>query len=1141
MIAMRKFLLLGVFTCLLFTVFAQRTYKASSVLASGNWFKISVTEDGLYKVDVAFLNALGITGNIQSSQIKVFGNGGGMLQEANASAPIDDLEENAIWVEDGADGSLNGSDYILFYAKGPNHWLKDSANKKFIHRKNIFSDKAFYYLTVGGNGLRVTTQVGSLPGYSTVTSFDERYFHELDTVNFLSSGKEWFGEEFSNFPGRSLSRIFQLPLSDLLSQQALIITNVAARSVNTLSRFTVAVNNQQIQQFSVPPIGTGVYDLFAQQVQQAGNAILSGSNAIVSINYTQGSFNSQGWLNWFEFFARRNLSMAAGKQLMFRDWNSVGSGNVNFVISNADASSQVWDVTDELHPVKMNANFASNQLRFNNDAQKLREYICITNIFLMPKPEGRVNNQNLHSTTEKDFLIVTAPEFLQEAQRLAQFHQQKNNLRTVVVTTEQVFNEFSGGIPDPTAIRDFVKMYYDKYRPNWSQRGKYLLLFGKASFDYKSRIINNTNKVPAYESMNSLDPLSTYTSDDFFGFLDDNEDINSSTVINQLDIGIGRIPAKNSEEAKNFVDKVLDYHSADALGPWRNNLNFIADDEDNNLHLRDAETLTATISSTAPIFNQQKIYLDAYHQESASAGGRYPQANAAINNNIYNGTLLWNYSGHGGPFRLAEEVVLDQQIVNSWSNRYRLPLFITATCDFAPYDNPTQNSSGENLLVRPKTGAIALMTTTRVVFAFSNRIMNNNYLAFAFQPDANGRYKTLGEAMMAGKNHTYQTSADIINNRKFTLLGDPAMALGFPNHKAKITRVNGRDISSQTDTLHATESVVIEGEVNDNTGNLLSNFQGTAYLSLFDKPQNVTTLANDPTSQQFSFSDQESILFKGRASIQNGKFSFRFKTPKDINYQFGNGKISLYVQDGINDGNGFSNNIIIGGISATASADNAGPEIKAFLNDDKFVNGSITNSNPVLLIQLVDSSGINTGNAGIGHDLIATLDNDNNQYFVLNNFYESELDNFQKGNVRFQLPQLSAGQHSLKIKAWDLLNNSSEYTLDFTIINDAELKITHVLNYPNPFTTRTFFWFEHNHPATDLTVKIEIFTVSGKLIKTISQTINTTGNRSNEIEWDGRDDFGQKIGRGVYVYRLRVKTTDGKTANKWERLVILDK
>jgi hypothetical protein len=1140
MIAMRKLLLLSVFSCFLLWASGQRTYKASSVLASGNWFKISVAEEGIYKMNVTFLNSLGITGNIPSSQIRVFGNGGGMLAEANGVKPIDDLEENAIWVEDGGDGSLNGQDFILFYAPGPNHWLKDSINKKFIHQKNIYSDKAFYYLTVGGNGLRVSTQTGSFPATAIVNSFDERYFHELDTINFLSSGREWFGEELSGFPGRSLTRSFPLPLADLLPQQATIVTNVAARSVNTLSRFSIAVNNQQVQQLSVPPIGTGTYDLFAQQAEQSDNFILNTTGAIASVSYSQGGFNSQGWLNWFEFFARRNLTMPQSKQLSFRDWSSVGSGNAEFVISNAETSSLVWDVTDALHPVKMNATLSANQLKFSNDAQRLREYVCFSNNFLIPKSEGRVNNQNLHSTTEKDFLIITAPEFLQEAQRLAQFHQQKNNLRTAVVTTEQVFNEFSSGIPDPTAIRDFVKMYYDKYRSTWNQSGKYLLLFGKASFDYKNRIINNTNKVPSYESVNSLDPLSTYTSDDFFGFLDDNEDINSSVIINQLDIGIGRIPAKTLEEAKNFVDKFLDYHSPEAFGPWRNNLNFIADDEDNNLHLQDAEVLTTTVSSIAPTFNQQKIYLDAFYQEGGSAGGKYPQANTAINSNIYNGTLTWNYSGHGGPARLAEETVLDQQTVNNWNNRYRLPLFITATCDFAPYDNPLQNSLGENLLISPKTGAIALMTTTRVVFAFSNRIINNNYLKFALEPDANGRYKTLGQAMMAGKNYTYQNFGDIINNRKFTLLGDPAMTLGLAINKTRITKINGRDINAQADTLAAMESVFMEGEVTDYLGNALNNFQGTAYLSLFDKVQNITTLGNDPTSQPVSFEDQESILFKGKASVQNGKFSFRFKIPKDINYQFGKGKISLYAQNGIEDGSGFSTNVIIGGISSNISSDNQGPEIKAYLNDNKFVNGGIANPTPVLLLQLSDSAGINTGSSGIDHDIIATLDNDNNQYFVLNNFYESELDNFQKGSVRFQLPQLSAGLHNLKIKVWDVLNNSSEYVLDFTVIDNAEFKISHVLNYPNPFTTKTFFWFEHNRPGIELLVKVEIFAVSGKLIKTISQTINTTGNRSNEVEWNGRDEYGQKISRGVYVYRLRVKTSDGKTANKWERLVILD-
>lgn len=747
--------------------------------------------------------------------------------------------------------------------------------------------------------------------------------------------------------------------------------------------------------------------------------------------------------------------------------------------------------------------------------------------------------QNLHATTEADYLIVTVPQFLPQAQRLAGFHQQRTALQTVVVTTEQVFHEFSGGIPDPTAIRDFAKMYFDRYRTTWTTKGRYLLLFGKGSFDYKDRIKGNTALVPVWESPSSLDPLSTYTSDDYFGFLEDAEDINTTFGVNTLDMGIGRIPAKTPEEAKAFVDKVLAYHSPAAFGPWRTQLDFVADDEDQNLHLQDAEAITATVAATAPLFNTRKIYLDAFQQESGSAGGRYPTANAVINSNIYNGTLLWNYTGHGGPQRLAEEVVLDQSIVNSWNNPFRLPLFITATCDFAPYDHPLTASLGEDLLVRPKTGAIALMTTSRLVFANSNRVMNTNYMQVALERTALGQYKTLGEAVQGSKNLTYNTSGDVINNRKFSLLGDPAMTLAFPTLQVKATKVNGQDIITGSDTLGAASFASLEGEVQDNTGAILPDFNGTVYLTLFDKERNVTTLGNDPSSQPVQFTDQHAALFRGKASATAGRFSFTFRLPRDINFQYGAGRISLYAEDGVRDGAGASRNLVIGGVAAGGITDNKGPEIKAWLNDERFVNGSITNEAPVLVLQLSDSSGINTGGSGIDHDLVATLDNNNSQYFVLNNFYESDLNNYQKGTVRFQLPTLSPGPHTLQLKAWDVVNNSSEYGLSFTVVNNEQLKLEHVLNYPNPFTTHTAFWFEHNYPGVNLESRVEIFTVSGKGIKTITRTINTPGNRSIELAWDGKDEWGEKVGRGIYIYRISIKAANGKTARQWGKMAIL--
>jgi len=1119
-------------------VSAQRVYKTSSALSSGVWSKVAVKESGIYKIDVPFLATLGFnTANLSSASIRLFGNGGNMLSEANADIPFDDLVENGIMVVDGGDGLFNGSDYFLFYGTGPDRWIKDSLNKRFTHQKNIYADSAFYFITISGSGKRIAPlQVNTLPTL-TVNSFNERVFHEFDTINLLSSGKEWLGEEFADAPGKTLSRSFSVSIPNLFtSTPATLISNCVARSINIPSRFDVSVNNQLVQQINLPSTGAGLYDLFAQQSQQQSDVFLPQESLQVNYTYVPGGFNSQGWLNFFEIHARRNLVLSNSGQLPFRDWNSVGNNICEFVISNVTSNTQVWDITDPFSIVRMQGNFSANEFRFVNDAARLREYIAFnpTNA-LIPGNSGRVQNQDLHSSQQTDYLIVTNSLLLSQAERLAAFHRQRN-LKVIVVTADKIFNEFSSGRQDPVAIRDFVKMYFDKAGSNPANRPKYLLLFGDASFDYKTRIANDTNLVPAYQSKIFLDPLSTYTSDDFFGFLDDNEDINSGLVTNLLDIGIGRIPAKNAEEAKNYVDKVNNYYSKESFGAWRNNVLFIADDEDNNLHLQDAELITGTVSAN-PVFNIQKDYLDAFEQQSGSAGSRYPTVNETINNQIANGTLVFNFIGHGGSARLAEEVILDQPMINGWSNINRLPLFVTATCDFAPYDNPFTNSLGENILLRPKTGGIALMTTTRLVFSFSNRIMNNNYMQFAMQPDANGKYRSLGEAVMAAKNYTYQTSGDLINNRKFTLLGDPALTLAFPQFKIKTTKLNFFDPLLRTDTLSAGEKVVIEGEVTDNNGSLLS-LNGTVYPVVFDKPQTITTKANDPGSQQTSFQQRSNILFKGKASVSNGKFNFSFKVPKDINYQFGQGKISYYAEDGIKDGSDFFNGFLIGGSAIFVDNDQDGPEIKAWLNDEKFVNGSIVNQRPVLILKLADSSGINTSGTGIGHDITAMLDNNNDQLFNLNNYYEADLDQYGQGYARFQLPELEPGIHSLKIKAWDVLNNSSEFILDFSVVNDDELVVDHVLNYPNPFTTKTQFWFEHNKPGQDLFVQIHIFSLTGRVVKTIEKTINTDGNRSSEVDWDGRDDFGDKIGRGVYVYRLKVFCPGCKPRTVTEKLVI---
>ncbi len=1118
---------------------SQRTYTSNSVLSAGNWFRISVTGTGVYKIDLALLQQLGVnTVGLSSSAFRLFGNGGSMLSENPATIPPDDLVENAVFVEDGGDGSLNGNDYILFYAPGPDQWVANTATQRFSHVKNLYSGHSYYYISFQGTGKRVRQLPGGLSPNTEINSFNDRYFHELDTLNFLSSGKNWYGEELSNTPGKSLSINFATRFPDLIAGPAVLSTNLLSRSFNSGSRFSLGVNGQSVRQIDLPSVGNGIYDAFARSVRADVDFSANSPDLNISFTYAPGSATAQGWIDWFEVFARRRLRMTDNAQLSFRDWNSVQPGNVGrFVIQSAPGAT-VWDVTDPANTVSMTTSVTGSDLSFIAETSQLREYIAFQKSGLpVPEVHGKVDNQNLHAAEATDMLIITHAVLLDQANRLARHHEQLDRLRTTVVTIEQVYNEFSSGTPDPVAIRDFVKMFHDRAGGDSTRVPRYLLLFGDGSFDYKSRIAGNTNLVPVYESASSLEPLETYTSDDFFGFLDDRDDL-ASPGTHLLDIGIGRLPTANATQAKAVVDKIIAYSSPESFGPWRNEMNFIADDEDDNLHLEDAETIARAVTESGDDFSISRIYLDAFPQQSSPGGSRYPAVNQAIVSRIYNGTLIWNYTGHGGSRRLADEVVLDRDMLNSLNNHNKLPLFITATCDFAPHDNPLVASLGDDLLLRERTGAVALMTTTRLVFAYSNRVMNENYLRAALRRKADSTYPSLGEAVRAAKNYTYGFSSDVINNRKFTLLGDPALKIAYPVQRVRTTLINNVPVSGIPDTLRALAQYSISGEVTDTRGGILTGFNGTVYPVIYDKIQRVSTLANDAGSRKTDFEQRNNIIFKGKATVSNGRFSFSFVVPMDINYQFGQGRVLYYAENGSVDGGGDFTNIVVGGTGA-ASTDNEGPDIRPFLNDDKFVDGGISNNRPVLLVKLADSSGLNVMGTGTGHDLVAIIDGDQQKTYTLNEFYTSDKDSYRRGEVRFQLPELEDGPHTISIKAWDVVNNSNEAALSFRVQQQQGLRLEHVLNYPNPFTTRTSFWFDHNRPGEELQVNISIYTVTGKLVKTLRNTIFSPGIRSNEVEWNGRDEFGSKIGRGVYIYRLTVKTSDGQVAHKMEKLYIL--
>jgi hypothetical protein len=828
-------------------------------------------------------------------------------------------------------------------------------------------------------------------------------------------------------------------------------------------------------------------------------------------------------------------------QLSFRDGKSVAVGAVaGFTIKNFPVATNIWQVTNPSDPKLVKASVSGGETSFAASADILHEYIAYSeSSVLQPKTVGLIANQNLHSLPQTDMIIVTEIAMLSEANRLASFHQMKNGLKTTVVEVGQIYNEFSSGTPDPTAIRNFVKMFYDRAGTDFTKRPRYLLFMGGASYKLKEKNSTITNKLPSYQSESSLDPLTSYVTDDYFGFLDDEEDINKSIFLPKLDIAIGRIPARTLDQCRIAIDKIISYHAPSSLGPWRNKVTLVADDEDYNIHFNDAEFHAKVIEEQAPALNLKKLYLDAFTQESGTGGSRYPDANNAINQAIDRGNLIWNYTGHGGSIRLAQEAILDKTMAASWKNENKLSLFITATCDFAPFDDPSQFSIGEDLLVGRNTGAIALLTTTRLVFASSNRIINNNYFRFALKTNSEGRYPTLGESLLASKNYTVSTSGDYINSRKFILLGDPAMKTAIPEHKVRTQTINGKPIGTSPDTLRSLNEYVFGGEILTPQGKLADDFNGYAYPVLYDKKTSSKTLGNDALSSAAAFQSHENILYSGKVKVEGGKFVFTCIIPKDINLEYGIGKLSYYAENGQYDAAGAELGFVLGGQGGQVKKDAVGPQLNCFLNTEKFINGQSVNETPLLIVKLFDSSAINISGIGIGHDINATIDESFRQTFIMNDFFEPAVSGFLKGTVKFQLPKLEEGSHQLVVRAWDIFNNSGECKVTFKVIPQKNTEIINLKNYPNPVTSETAFSFRLGGLTGMVGIELQVLTMQGQVVKKIEKTINAVPDRSMEVVWNGRDSGGNRPQKGVYVYRLVVKNAAGQTTQKVQKLIIL--
>jgi hypothetical protein len=1125
-------------------IFAQKksvSIVKNSVLSQGNWYKFAIDTTGVFKITSSFLQNLGInTNEINPKNIRIFGNGGQLLPMLNNVPKYDGLQENAIIVDGEEDGSFDTNDFILFYGKGPHDWnivpFQPSLSR---HQTNIYTDKAYYFLTIdNGAGKRIgNTPEITLSASQQITTFDDYVFFEEEDTNLLVNGQQWFGKELSFDNTTTVTFNFE----NLDSSQNVHIRVRGAAISSTPSEMNVTVNGQNLNTLNISAVSSGGNNTIFAHAKEAINSIAVSSSPIkVEITYNnKGNPSAKAFLDYVELIGIKNL-IANGKQFSFRNFDTASlpaTSIIEYNIENSANISQIWNVTNYINPTIISNQSTGNNFTFKSNGGLLREFIVLNDTdYFTPEilSTNQITNQNLHSLQDIDYIIITQDYLMSEAERLAAYHRENSGLTVRVVELEKIYNEFSSGSPDLTGIRDFVRHLYMN-ASDIDSRIKYVCLFGDASYDFKDRINSNNNIVPAFQSVESFDLARSYVTDDYYGMMDDNEGGLGS--IDKQDVATGRFPVTSIQEAKATVNKTLNYYATTSFGDWRNSIAVVADDPDTagEFVLQETvEKIADTIKTRRPIFNLTKIYADAFVQETSAGGERYPDVNEAINNAIETGTLVMDYFGHGGEDGWAGERILEVPQIQDWNNLNTLPLMITVTCEFSKFDNPLRPTAGEFVFLNTNGGATSMITTTREIFISTGQRFNEVLVKKLF--GFNGEDYTIAEALMQMKNDPTTTSSQ----RLFVFfLGDPAMKLAQPKPNIKLTKINGVDISQSLDTLKALSKITLEGVITDLSDNILTDFNGTLSTTIFDKSVDRTTLDNNNFGRKLTFDAIESKIFRGRASVKNGVFNFNFIVPKDIRIAFGKAKVSMYADNQNIDKAGVNQDIIIGGIDENAPEDNIGPTIKLFMDDESFVDGGNTSESPNFIAVLEDESGINTSITAVDHDIVAILDGDQANPFILNDFYQTELDDFTKGKVKFPFRNLEVGSHTINFKCWDTYNNPSESTLNFVVVDDRDLVLSNVLNYPNPFINYTEFWFNHNKPNEPLEVQVQIFTVSGKLIKTINQLVQSE-NLSRSISWNGLDDFGNKIGKGVYVYKLSVKSIVSNTkATKFEKLVIL--
>lgn len=1093
-------------------------------ISTGQWLRVRITEDGVYRLTGKQLREAGLViSGKDPGKLVVLTHQGRMMNETNV-ASAHGTAELPVWVEGQSDGIFDDNDYLLFYGAAPHGWRYDG--NSWRHFLNFYSDYTYFYIGFSNSpGKRMVrlTQPAVTPDIITDRT-EVLAWHERELENPNHMGRTWLGEKMGN---ETLTRTVGISMPGNANDTFTVRANLAGGMIDGNGSVQANINGIA-QTYSFSRVITD-YTSFDQQ--ERSFSVVSPSGAI-SAQFTLNRPNSKSgaWVDYLEVLGWMPAG-TNGNTLMFRNRNIIG--NVNAEIRLYGNNLELWNVSEPMSPEALELTTSGSYLKALAPAGMNKRVFAAFNPSMVPGPEvlGLYSSPDLTERGTGDMLIITHPAFRKAADRLAALRTANQGYKVVVAEVQEIYNQYSTSQQDIVAIRDYIRNVYRRSQ-NTANPLKFVLLLGSTSYDMKDRVPSNTNFIPIYQ-FNSPNKGATFSLDDFYGYLDslsgDPEKYN-----NKMTVAVGRIPCRTEAEALGFVAKLERYDSPNSLGEWRTDLAFVSDDVDESwetIFTAESEKYARFIDTTYRYINVNKIFMDAYRQVSTGNTEKYPDVNAAISRYMSNGCLFMNYQGHGGPAGWAQESILDVPTIRAWNNTWRMPVMFTATCEFSLYDDPKEQSGGELALLNPNGGPIALMSTTRLVFVSGNMAINNDFWTNYGFPKPDEPIPTLGELFRRLKNRPQITSED----NKFALLGDPSMPLAFPKHLVTLDSVNGKSAAGYGDTLKAFSVVRMKGHIEERLKGKFSTFNGNLWVRVYDKPQIRTTLVNDNLGGAIPFRDQSSIIYKGVVSVVNGEFQVLFTVPKDIAYNVDFGKILFYAHNGVTDAAG-GVRLKIGGSESNLQPDNRGPVVQGFMNDSSFADGGKVQPNTWLYARVFDENGLNSTGAGIGRDMVAVLDEGtpNEQTLILNEFFTYDLNSYTRGAIRMPLNGLSEGKHSIRIRVWDIYNNSGEDVVNFEVAG-TEFLVTGHHAFPNPFSEEVGIAFRHNMPGADVKAEVEIADMQGRRLHTFSTSISNTNALETRIEWPGYTVYQNglttaTLPAGIYIYRVRLTAGTKQTS-----------